>query len=53
MNIGQVFAVWAITPWLVALMDSCCFNKGLTKVDVIGMISILLCALFIGFSRPE
>ena len=53
MNIGQIFAIWAITPWIAALMDSCCFNISLTKVDVIGMIFILLCALFIGFSSPK
>lgn len=49
-NIGLVVSIWAIGPFLAALLDLFCYRVPMQTFHIIGMIAMLTCAILISLS---
>jgi len=50
-NVGVISTVWAINPLFLAVLDFLIYKQQLTKKHLLGMISLVLCAVCISLSR--
>jgi hypothetical protein len=52
-NLGLVVSIWAIGPFLAALLDLFCYRVPMQTFHILGMISMLTCAILISLSGGQ
>ena len=51
LNIGIAQSVWALNPFMVAVMERVVWGVGLKRYQIIGMISIVVCTILVSLSE--
>jgi len=50
LNTGIVITIWAINPFTSALMDFCIYRSPLQQHHLVGMVFLIMCAVFVSVS---
>ena len=50
-NIGLIATIWSIFPFFAAITEYIVFKTALDKKQIVGMLLIFSCAVFLGLSK--